>query len=110
MKNGIKSASILGGGLIGIKAAEAFLTLGIKINIIEFSSQILSASFDRTTSEIITSRIEESGSSIFTNSTIEEIYTDDSGGISEYKLKNGKKFSCNLLVVAIGVFPDVSSY
>lgn len=107
-ENSIKSASILGGGLIGLKAAEAFLELGIKLNIIEFSGQILSASFDRTASEIITSRIEEAGSSIFTNSTIDEIYTDDSGGIFEYKLENGKKFSCNLLVVAVGVFPDVS--
>lgn len=107
-EKGIKSASILGGGLIGLKAAEAFLELGIKINIIEFSGQILSASFDATTSEIITSRIEESGSSIFTNSTIDEIYTDNFGVISEYKLNNGKKFACSLLVVAIGVYPDVS--
>jgi NAD(P)H-nitrite reductase large subunit len=107
-KKNIKSASILGGGLIGLKAAEAFLELGIKLNIIEFSGQVLSASFDKTTSEIITSCIEEAGSSIFTNSTIDEIYIDESGGIFEYRLKNGKKFPCNLLVVAVGVFPDVS--
>jgi NAD(P)H-nitrite reductase large subunit len=107
-KNRIKSASILGGGLIGLKAAEAFLELGIKLNIIEFSGQILSASFDKTASEIITSCIEETSSSVLTNSTIDEIYTDDSGGIFEYKLRNGKKHSCSLLVVAVGVSPDVS--
>jgi NAD(P)H-nitrite reductase large subunit len=107
-KNNIKSASILGGGLIGLKAAEAFLELGIKINIVEFSGQILSASFDRTASEIITSRIEETASSVLTNTTIDEIYTDGSGRIFEYKLRNGKKLSCSLLVVAIGVSPDVS--
>ena len=107
-ENKIKSASILGGGLIGLKAAEAFLELGIKINIVEFAGQILSASFDKTASEIITSCIEETKSSVLTNSTIDEIYTDGSGRIFEYKLKNGKKLSCNLLVVAVGVFPDVS--
>jgi NAD(P)H-nitrite reductase large subunit len=107
-ENSIKSASILGGGLIGLKAAEAFLELGIKINIVEFSGQILSASFDRTASEIITSRIEETASSVLTNTTIDEIYTDDSGRIFEYKLRNGKKLSCSLLVVAVGVSPDVS--
>ena len=106
--NKIKSASILGGGLIGLKAAEAFLELGIKINIIEFSGQILSASFDKTASEIITSRIEETKSCVLTNNTIDEIYTDGSGRIFEYKLRNGKKLSCSLLVVAVGVTPDVS--
>jgi NAD(P)H-nitrite reductase large subunit len=90
-KNRIKSASILGGGLIGLKAAEAFLELGIKINIVEFSGQILSASFDKTASEIITSCIEETASSVLTNTTIVEIYTDDSGRIFEYKLRNGKE-------------------
>jgi len=106
--NKIKEASILGGGLIGLKAAEAFLELGIKLNIIEFSGRVLSASFDKTASEIITSRIEETGSSILTNSTIDEIYTDESGRLFKYRLKNGKQLSCNLLVVAVGVFPDVS--
>jgi len=107
-KKKVKSASILGGGLIGLKAAEAFLELGIKINIIEFSGQILSASFDETASDIITSRVEEMASCILTNSTIDELYTDESGGIFEYKLRSGKKISCNLLVVAVGVSPDVS--
>jgi NAD(P)H-nitrite reductase large subunit len=107
-KNKIKTASILGGGLIGLKAAEAFLELGIKINIIEFSGQILSASFDKTASEIITSRIEETESSVLTNTTIDEIYIDGSGRIFEYKLRNGKKLSCGLLVITVGVSPDVS--
>jgi len=107
-ENNIKSATILGGGLIGLKAAEAFLELRIKLNIIEFSGQILSASFDNTAAEIVTSRVEETGSSILTNTTIDEIYTDDSGRIFEYKLKTGRMLSCNLLVVAVGVSPDVS--
>jgi len=106
--NKISSASILGGGLIGLKAAEAFLELGIKINIIEFSPRILSASFDESASDIITGKIQDSGSNVLTNSTIENIFVDDSLNISGYQLRSGKKVPCTLLVIAVGVSPATS--
>ena len=105
--NGISSATILGGGLIGLKAAEAFLELGIKINVIEFSKQILSASFDEIASEIITKKIEDAGSNVITNSTIDEIFTDPSGSITGYSVRSGEKFPCGLLIIAVGVAPAV---
>src|SRR4030042_465298 len=104
-KNDIKNISILGGGLIGLKAAEAFLEKGIDVNIIELADRILAATFDREASEIIEKRIKSKGSNIFRNNTIEEVYTRD-GKITGYKLKDGRKMECRLLVIAVGVNPD----
>jgi NAD(P)H-nitrite reductase large subunit len=103
--NKISSASILGGGLIGLKAAEAFLELGIKINVIEFSSRILSASFDEIASDIITEKIQHSGSNVLTNSTIDNIFIDELSNITGYQLRSGKKVPCSLLIIAVGVAP-----
>ncbi|MFA5015592.1 MAG: FAD/NAD(P)-binding oxidoreductase, partial [Actinomycetota bacterium] len=104
-KNGIKNISILGGGLIGLKAAEAFLEKGIDVNIIELADRILAATFDREASGIIEKRIKSTGSNIYMNNTIEEIYVG-SGKITGYKLKDGIKMECRLLIVAVGVNPD----
>jgi len=104
-KNDIKNISILGGGLIGLKAAEAFLEKGIDVNIIELADRILAATFDREASGIIEKRIKSKGSNIFRNNTIEEVYTGG-GKIAGYKLKDGRKMECRLLVIAIGVNPD----
>jgi len=104
-KNDIKNISILGGGLIGLKAAEAFLEKGIDVNIIELADRILAATFDREASEIIEKRIKSKGSNIFRNNTIEEVYTGG-GKIAGYKLKDGRKMECRLLVIAVGVNPD----
>ncbi|MBN1299560.1 MAG: NAD(P)/FAD-dependent oxidoreductase [Actinobacteria bacterium] len=101
----IKSASILGGGLIGLKAAEAFLELGININVIELSEMLLSASFDKTASGIIEDRIKQAGSNIITGQTIEEIIINN-GAVLGLKLTNGNKIKCSLLIVAAGVLPD----
>ena len=64
-KNEIDSATILGGGLIGLKSAEAFLELGVKINIIELADRILAATFDNQASGIIENAIESRGSRIY---------------------------------------------
>jgi NAD(P)H-nitrite reductase large subunit len=104
-KKRVKRMSILGGGLIGLKAAEAFLEMGIDINIIELADRILSATFDRQASGIIEEKIKSKGSNIYKNNTIEEIYAVN-GSISGYKLKDGRKMECSLLVIAVGVIPN----
>ncbi len=106
-KNKIKKVSILGGGLIGLKSAEAFLQTGMSINIIELADRILAATFDEQASGIIEKRIKSKGSNIYKNNTIEEIYVTD-GKISGYRLKNGRKIKCRLLIVAIGVIPNIN--
>ncbi len=106
-KNEIHSATILGGGLIGLKTAEAFLEVGIKINIVELADRILAATFDSQASSIIENAIETKGSRIYKNNTIDEIFID-SGKISGYRLRDGREDECRLLIMAIGVSPDLS--
>ena len=106
-KNRIKKVSILGGGLIGLKSSEAFLEMGVSIDIIELADRILAATFDREASDIIEKKIISKGSSIYENNTIEEIYITD-GKISGCRLKDGRKIKCALLIIAIGVNPDIN--
>ncbi len=106
-KNKIDEAVILGGGLIGLKAAEAFLELKIKINVVELADRILSASFDETASGVISEKINRAQGNIFTGTTIERIFTEK-GNITSLELSNGTMIPCKLLVVAIGVNPETS--
>ncbi|MCJ7473233.1 MAG: FAD-dependent oxidoreductase, partial [Actinobacteria bacterium] len=105
-KNEIKNITILGGGLIGLKSAEAFLEIGLKINIVELADRILAATFDSQASGIIENAIESTGSRIYKNNTIDEIFTG-SGRICGYRLRDGRENDCDLLVIAIGVNPDL---
>lgn len=105
-ENNLKSVTILGGGLIGLKTAEAMLELGLQITIIELSDRILAASFDKNASEIIENKIEENSGSIFTNTTVDEIIVSG-GKLASVILRNGKKLDTNLLIIAVGVKPNV---
>jgi len=105
--NDVKEVLILGGGLIGLKSAEAFLDLGIKVRIIELSDRILSASFDKQASAIIEDELEKKGSRIYTQNTINKIFVKN-GRFDGIELKSGEKINSSLLIMAIGVIPDLS--
>ncbi|HEY5500585.1 MAG TPA: FAD-dependent oxidoreductase [Candidatus Humimicrobiaceae bacterium] len=107
IKNNIKEAVILGGGLIGLKSAEALLEIGIKVRIIELSDRILSATFDRQASLIIEKELENKGSKIYTGNTISKIIVNNSI-LNEVELKDGERIASKLLIIAVGVVPDLS--
>jgi len=106
-ENNIEKATVLGGGLIGLKAAEALLELGLKISLIELSDRILAATFDRRASEIMESRIKEKAGRIYTSNTIEKISVKGNS-LKRVVLADGTEIDCNLLVAAVGVKPNIS--
>lgn len=102
----VKRVVIIGGGLIGLKAAESLEELGIRVTVVELMDRILSAVLDKKSSQIIQKHLREAGIDIITNNTVEEIIGSDSL-ISGVILKDGKKVDCEMVLVAIGVIPSL---
>lgn len=100
-----KSAAIVGGGLIGLKTAEALINRGIEVNIIELMDKILSATFDKTASSLMESHLRSMGCNLHTGTTVERIIGKE--GVSGVLLKNGEKIEVDMVVFAIGVSPNV---
>jgi len=104
-ENNIDEAVVLGGGLIGLKTTEALMKLGLKVAIVELSDRILSVTFDKKASEIITRALEKEGCKVITNDTV--IKVKGRKQVSKVVLKSGKEISTKLLIIAIGVKPNV---
>ena len=103
---GVKRAIIVGGGLIGLKATEALMALGIKITIVELADRILSATFDGTTSEMMKRILEKNGCEVITKNTVDEIIASG-GKVGGAVLRDGTKIDCEMVIFAIGVNPNV---
>ena len=104
----VKRAVVIGGGLIGLKAVEALIELGIKVSIVELADRILSTTFDTKASEIIQDALRKEGCNIFTNNTVVEIL--DKGNNKKVKsvtLKTRKQIPADLVITAIGVGPNI---
>ncbi|OIO03877.1 NAD(P)/FAD-dependent oxidoreductase [Candidatus Desantisbacteria bacterium CG_4_10_14_0_8_um_filter_48_22] len=100
------SAVIVGGGLIGLKAAEGLMELGIKISIVELADRILNATFDRNASGIMENALKKAGCAIMKNDTVKRIRYKG-GNVNAVTLTNGKVLKADMVILAIGVVPNI---
>lgn len=102
----IEKVVILGGGLIGLKACEAILLLKKKAVIIELADRLLSATFDKKASAIMENVLKKHGSEIITQQSIAKV-TGRKGRLFEIILKDRRKIPARILIIAIGVRPNI---
>lgn len=103
----IAHAVVIGGGLIGLKAAEGLHLLGKKVTIIELADRILSAAFDRPAGRIVAKKMKANGIDVITEDTVVRV-DGDGADITGVTLKSGDYITCDTVIVAIGVRPAAS--
>lgn len=104
----VSRAVVLGGGLIGLKAAEALAKRGVKAQVIELADRILSPALDATASCLVSSALEKRGIEIILGHTIKEVMSNQkSQEVEGVLLDDGRHLPCQMLIVAIGVKPNV---
>ncbi len=102
----VREVVVVGGGLIGLKAAESLHDRGVSVHVIELADRILSASFDEVAGRIISHRLTQVGLDINLGTTVAEVY----GGpdkVLGVRLKEGRTIDCQALILAIGVIPNL---
>ncbi len=95
---------VIGGGLIGLKAAEGLHLLGKQISIVELADRILSNAFDRPAGRIVAKKMKANGIDVITEDTVVRIEGEGSD-IHGVTLKSGDFIPCDTVIVAIGVRP-----
>jgi nitrite reductase (NADH) large subunit len=101
----IKTAVVLGGGLIGLRTGYALSVRGVKVKIIVKSSHVLSQMLDRESAEMIEGTMREHGVDIRTGRDAVEIVGKES--VEGVILDNGERINCQLVVIGKGVQPNV---
>ena len=103
----VRHAVVLGGGLIGIKVAEALNHLHVKTTVVELADRILSPALDTRASAMVLSAMENAGIDVLTQQTVVSV-EGNNGKVQKVNLSSGASLACDLLVVAIGVIPNVA--
>lgn len=100
-----KTACVLGGGLIGLKAGYALKKRGIEVKVIVKSKHILSQVLDNTAADIIQRHLESNGLEILTGLDVIEFLGN--GELKAVKLDSGKIIGCEVVVIGKGVSPNI---
>lgn len=99
------TAIILGGGLIGLKAAYALKKRGLEVTVVVKSPRILSQVVDETSAKLVQSYIEKNGIKILTGLQAKEICGDKK--VEYVILEDGQKLNCGLVIIGKGVQPNI---
>lgn len=108
MKQAAEKAStavVIGGGFIGMLAAEALRKLKIKLTIVEVAPILLPQLLDDGAGALFLQAVRDDGVTVKTDSMVSRVAPAD-GGIS-VSLKDGESFRVDMAVVATGVKPNV---
>jgi len=100
----VKSAVIIGAGLIGMEMSEALLKKGLKVTVVEILPEILQGFLDPDMAAIIRQRAEQAGVKILTDAVVEEILGDKR--VRGVKVSTGE-IETETVVIAAKVKPNV---
>jgi len=105
----LERAVIIGGGLIGVCAAEALAVQDVEVTIVELKETILSLLLDPEVSDIIKSKIQKEGIKVIAGHFVKSIIgrKDDGSKVAGVVLENGEVIPCDIVVIAIGVKPRI---
>ncbi|MCX8052973.1 MAG: FAD-dependent oxidoreductase [Armatimonadetes bacterium] len=103
--DGCKEAAIIGAGLIGMEVAEALVTNGLCVTVIEMLPSVVPALLDPEVAAHLEKHIISKGVTVMTGTRVESIEGDDDT-VSAVITDKGR-VSAQLVLVAIGVKPNV---
>lgn len=98
-------AVVIGAGLIGMKAAEGLVKICKSVDVVELSPRVLPSILDVKSAKQVKKHLENNGIRFHLENTVVRA-TSKGKQITAVTLKNGKKLSCDLLILAVGVRPQ----
>ena len=102
-----KHLVVIGAGLIGLEVAASAAELGIQVTVIEFAPRVMGRACDEETAAAVLAEHQHHGVEIELNAAVTEVTTQDDGRIA-LETNTGDLFAADIVVVGVGVMPDVA--
>jgi nitrite reductase (NADH) large subunit len=100
-----KTGAVIGGGLLGLEAANALRLLGIKTHVVEFAPRLMPVQLDTLGGALLAKKITELGVEIHTDCRTEKI-TDGEFGRHRLWFENTEPLDVDVIVFSAGIRPQ----
>jgi nitrite reductase (NADH) large subunit len=102
---GCRTGVVMGGGLLGLEAANALRLLGVKTLVIEMAPRLMAVQIDEGGAKALRRHVEELGLEVHTGFATSAIERHADGRVSAVSAADGTRIEADLLVVAAGIRP-----
>mgnify|MGYP000726948390 CR=1 FL=1 len=101
-----KNAVVIGGGLLGLEAANGLMLRGMSVTVVHISDWIMERQLDRAAAEMLQSSLESRGLKFLLGQNTEALLKGDKGRVSAVRFKDGMQIPADLVVIAAGIRPN----
>jgi len=105
--NGARKAVIVGGGLIGMEAAEAFIDRGLDVSVVEMMPHVLPGLLDDDLSPVVEQELTRKGVRLFTGQRVLSLEGDAQGRIRNV-ITDKDDIDADMVLLALGFRPNSS--
>jgi nitrite reductase [NAD(P)H] large subunit len=108
-----RQAVVIGGGLLGLEAANGLHKRGMEVTVVHLMPWLMERQLDRTAAKLLQKTLEDRGLAFRLEATTEEILGGRPGEgrdpihVAGVRLKSGEELPAQLVVMAVGIRPNV---
>ena len=98
---------VIGGGLLGLEAAAGMAAHGADVTVVHIMGHLMERQLDPASGYLLKNSLEEKGITVLCGANSKEI-TGTNGKVRALMLDDGTELPCDLLVMAVGIRPNVA--
>lgn len=101
-----KKAVVIGGGLLGLEAARGLIDRGMEVHVVHLLPSLMEMQLDAAAAELLKKDLEAQGMKFLMEKQTAEIYGEKR--VQGLKFTDGTSVECDLVVMAVGIRPNVA--
>ena len=98
---------VIGGGLLGLEAAAGMAARGVDVTVIHIMGHLMERQLDEAAGYLLRKALTDKGITVKCSANSKEILGQD-GKVRALLLDDGTELPCDLLVMAVGIRPNVA--
>ena len=101
-----KNAVVIGGGLLGLEAANGLMLRGMTVTIVHVMPTLMERQLDTVAGKMLQKSLEDRGLKFLIGAQTQGLIAGDSGRVNAIQFKDGSEVAADLVVMAVGIRPN----
>ena len=101
-----RKAVVIGGGLLGLEAANGLMKNGMNVTVVHLMDTLMERQLDRPAADLLKASLEERGLKFLMEA--QTVGITGNGRVQGVKFANGSEIEADLVVMAVGIRPNMT--
>ena len=103
-----KHAVVIGGGLLGLEAANGLMLRGMSVSVVHVMPTLMERQLDTVAGRMLQKSLEDRGLKFLMGAQTQELVGNADGRVTAIKFKDGTEVPADLVVMAVGIRPNTA--